>query len=158
VNPLIQTNANQLSAAADYVSKGGKLDQNDLIEMAFQQDTYKDIQQVAEDTSARDAEQARQEAINAQMAREVAERQRQQAQAIAAEEEAERQRQAAIAKQARLAYAAMEKQLMETMDRGTPSASEVQAAMERATQVDTFSEAGGDRGMGNFGGEQGMWT
>ena len=84
---------------------------------------------------------------------------RQQAQAIAAEEEAERQRQAAISRQARLAYAAMEKQLMETMDRGTPSPSEVQAAMERATQVDTFSEAGGDRGLGaNFGGEMGAWT
>ena len=50
----------------------------------------------------------------------------------------------------------MEKQLMETMDRGTPSPSEVQAAMERATQLDTFT--GRDRGMGNFGGEMGAWT
>ena len=48
--------------------------------------------------------------------------------------------------------------LMSGRDRGEPSAREIQAAMERATQVDTFSEAGGDRGMGNFGGEQGMWT
>ena len=43
VNPLIQTDAKQLTAAADYVSKGGQLDQNDLIEMAYQQDTFKDI-------------------------------------------------------------------------------------------------------------------
>ena len=50
-------------------------------------------------------------------------------------------------------------QLMSGRDRGEPSAREVQAAMERATQVDTFSEAGGDRrGMGNLGGEMGAWT
>jgi hypothetical protein len=34
----------------------------------------------------------------------------------------------------------------------------LRAAMERATQVDTFAEAGGDRGMANFGGEMGAWT
>ena len=49
--------------------------------------------------------------------------------------------------------------LMAGRDRSEPSAREIQAAMERATQVDTFSEAGGDRGLGaNFGGEMGAWT
>lgn len=163
VNPLIQTSAEPLKAAEEYVAKGGKLDQNDLIEMAYQQDTFKDIQQVAEDTSARDrAEAARQAAINAQMAQEAAARQRQQQQAAAAEQARQAQvvaaqedaaRQAALARQV---YA----QLMSGRDRGEPSAREVQAAMERAAQIDTFSEAGrdGDRGMGNLGGEMGAWT
>ena len=47
VNPLIQTNADQLSAAEEYVSKGGKLDRNDAREMAFQVDTFKDISRQA---------------------------------------------------------------------------------------------------------------
>jgi len=79
---------------------------------------------------------------------------RQQADAAKAEEEARMQEIARQQELAKQVYA----QLMSGRDRGEPSAREVQAAMERATQVDTFSEAGGDRGMGNFGGEQGMWT
>ena len=41
-----------------------------------------------------------------------------------------------------------------------PSQAEINRAMERATQIDTFAGIGRDegRGMGNFGGEQGMWT
>ena len=40
VNPLIQTNADQLSAAAELVSKGGKLDRDDAVDMAYQVDSY----------------------------------------------------------------------------------------------------------------------
>ena len=39
-NTLIHTNADQLSAAEDYVSKGGKLDQDDARQMAFQVDEF----------------------------------------------------------------------------------------------------------------------
>ena len=57
-------------------------------------------------------------------------------------------------------------QLMSGRDRGEPSVREIQAAMERATQVDTFS---GDRrgevqaamrdvGNGGFGPGGGGWT
>ena len=183
VNPLITTNQNvtdmdavlsPLYAASDYVTNyGGQLDQNDLIEMAYQQDTFKDIPAapvaapvtpapVVVPSGPSPAERARQAAINAQMAQEAAARQRQQQQAVAAEQARQAQvvaaqeeaaRQAALAKQV---YA----QLMSGRDRGEPSAREVQAAMERAAQIDTFSEAGrdGDRGMGNLGGEMGAWT
>ena len=39
-NTLIQTDANKLSAAADYVSKGGKLDKDDARQMAFHVDEF----------------------------------------------------------------------------------------------------------------------
>ena len=42
-NTLIQTDANQLTAAEDYVSKGGKLDQDDARQMAFQVDEFVDL-------------------------------------------------------------------------------------------------------------------
>ena len=42
-NTLIQTDANQLTAAADYVSKGGKLDKDDARQMAFQVDEFVDL-------------------------------------------------------------------------------------------------------------------
>lgn len=114
VNPLIQTSAKQLSSAEDYVAKGGTLDRNDAIEMAFQQDTFATPPSVL-------AEQ----------------------QALAKQQE--------MAKQV---YA----QLMSGRDRGEPSQAEINRAMERATQVDSFAR-GGDRGLGaNFGGEMGAWT
>jgi hypothetical protein len=39
-NTLIHTDANQLTAAEDYVSKGGKLDRDDARQMAFQVDEF----------------------------------------------------------------------------------------------------------------------
>jgi hypothetical protein len=56
-------------------------------------------------------------------------------------------------------------QLMSGRDRGEPSAREAQAAMERATQVDTFGDRRGevqaamrDVGYGGFGPGGGGWT
>jgi hypothetical protein len=71
----------------------------------------------------------------------------------------------AQAQQAQLAYAAMKSQLMQGRDRGEPSAREIQRAMERATQVDTFGgygrqEGGGFDPQGGTTGSSGMggWT
>ena len=93
---------------------------------------------------ARNAAQARQAAINAQMAIEMAARQRQQQQAVAAEQA--RQAQAAQAAADAQAQAELARQvyadLMAGRDRGEPSAREVERAMERATQVDTFGHIG----------------
>jgi pyruvate/2-oxoglutarate dehydrogenase complex dihydrolipoamide acyltransferase (E2) component len=90
------------------------------------------------------AEIARQNAVNAQMAQEAAARQRQQQQAVAAEQA--RQAQAAQAAADAQAQAALARQvyadLMSGRDRGEPSAREIERAMEKATQVDTFGRLG----------------
>ena len=112
VNPLIQTNADQLSAAADLVSKGGKLDQDDARQMAFQQDEFRElVPQVIAKPAPRTTAAARNEV-----------------------EEDEKARMRELARQQELArqvYA----QLMSGRDRGEPSAREVQDAMERALQA-----------------------
>ena len=94
--------------------------------------------------NARNAAQARQEAINAQMAQEAAARQRQQQAAIAAEQA--RQAQVVAAQEDAARQAALARQvyadLMSGRDRGEPSAREIERAMERATQVDTFGHIG----------------
>ena len=117
------------------MSKGGKLDRDDAVDMAYQVDSYRElVPQVIAKPAPRTTPAARNVV-----------------------EEAEKARMREIARQQDLAkqvYA----DLMAGRDRGEPSAREGQAAMQRATQVDTYAEAGGDRGMGNFGGEQGMWT
>tara|TARA_Y100000588_G_scaffold358618_1_gene416943 strand:- start:16 stop:1251 length:1236 start_codon:yes stop_codon:yes gene_type:complete len=117
VNPLIQTDANQLSAAAELVSKGGKLDRDDAVDMAYQVDSFRELvpQVIAKPRTNPAATNVVEEAEKARM-RDLA-------------------RQQELARQV---YA----DLMAGRDRGEPSAREVQAAMERATQVDTFS---GDR-------------
>ena len=79
-------------------------------------------------------------------------------------QEAEKAKMREIARQQDLAkqvYA----DLMAGRDRGEPSAREVQAAMERATQVDTFGDRRGevqaamrDVGYGGFGPGGGGWT
>ena len=43
VNPLIQSSEDQLAAAEDYVSQGGKLDKDDARQMAFQVDEFVDL-------------------------------------------------------------------------------------------------------------------
>ena len=146
-NTLIQTDANQLTAAEEYVSKGGKLDQDDARQMAFQVDEFlgtvpattpSTISKVSRPSTKKAAVGTKtnkaEEAEKARM-RDLA---RQQADAAKAEEQARMQEIARQQELAKQVYA----QLMSGRDRGEPSAREVQAAMERATQVDTFS---GDR-------------
>jgi len=154
-----------LTAAMELVDAGVTIDKDDLAEMISQVDTFKDIpaavtpapvaapagpsaadiqrdKQAAVD--ARNAAQARQEAINAQMAQEAAARQRQQQAAIAAEQA--RQAQVVAAQEDAARQAALARQvyadLMSGRDRGEPSAREIERAMERATQVDTFGHIG----------------
>ena len=111
VNPLIQTNADQLSAAAELVSKGGKLDRDDAVDMAYQVDSYRELvpQVIAKPRATPAATNVVEEAEKARM-REIA-------------------RQQELAKQV---YA----QLMSGRDRGEPSAREVQAAMEPLAHLD----------------------
>jgi hypothetical protein len=124
------------------VSKGGKLDRDDAVDMAYQVDSYRElVPQVIAKPAPRTTPAARNVV-----------------------EEAEKARMREIARQqdlARQVYA----DLMSGRDRGEPSAREVQAAMERATQVDTFGDRRGevqaamrDVGYGGFGPGGGGWT
>ena len=121
VNPFIQTNADQLSAAEEYVSKGWKLDREDALDMAYQQDSFRElVPQVIAKPAPRTTPAARNKV-----------------------EEDEKVRMMELARQQELAkqvYA----QLMSGRDRGEPSAREVQAAMDRATQIDSFSDRRGE--------------
>lgn len=81
VNPLIQTSSKQLSSAEDYVAKGGRLDKDDAVDMAYQQDSFRElvpqviskpapratpaaINKVEEDEKARMLELAKQQAAD----------------------------------------------------------------------------------------------
>ena len=124
------------------MSKGGKLDRDDAVDMAYQVDSYRElVPQVIAKPAPRTTPAARNVV-----------------------EEAEKARMREIARQQDLAkqvYA----DLMAGRDRGEPSAREVQAAMERATQVDTFGDRRGevqaamrDVDYGGFGPGGGGWT
>lgn len=119
--------------------------------------------------SAADVQRDKQAAVDARLAQQAAARLQQQQQMdaeIARQAEQARQVQAAQAAkdaqaqalQAQLAYAAMKSQLMQGRDRGEPSAREIERAMERATQVDTFGRLGfmgGQVGIEDGGGYTG---
>jgi hypothetical protein len=130
VNPLITTNQNvtdeeailsPLYAAADYVSKGGKLDQDDARQMAFQVDEFLGTVPVTTpSTISKVSRPSTKKAAVGTKKNEI--------------EEAEKARMRELARQQELAkqvYA----QLMSGRDRGEPSAREVQDAMERALQA-----------------------
>ena len=129
-NTLIHTDANQLTAAEDYVSKGGKLDKDDARQMAFQVDEFVDL--VPATTPSTISKVSRPSTKKAAIGTKKN-----------ALEEKEKARMRELARQQELAkqvYA----QLMSGRDRGEPSAREVQAAMDRATQVDSFSDRSGE--------------
>ena len=129
-NTLIHTNADQLSAAEDYVSKGGKLDRDDARQMAIQVDEF--LGTVPATTPSTISKVSRPSTKKAAVSTKKNEA-----------EEREKPRMRELAKQQELAkqvYA----QLMSGGDRGEPSAREIQAAMERATQVDSFSDRHGE--------------
>ena len=129
-NTLIHTDANQLTAAEDYVAKGGKLDKDDARQMAFQVDEFVDL--VPATTPSTISKVSRPSTKKAAIGTKKY-----------AVEEKEKARMRELARQQELAkqvYA----QLMSGRDRGEPSAREVQAAMDRATQVDSFSDRSGE--------------
>lgn len=87
------------------------------------------------------ADQQRKDDLAAQKRAEDAQRTYDRLKAAAADQAAQAAANAqAQAIQAQLAYAAMKLQLMQGRDRGEPSPREIERAMEKATQVDTFGQ------------------
>ena len=128
VNPLIQTSDEALTAAADYVSKGGKLDQDDARQMAFQVDEFLGtVPATTPSTISKVSRPSTKKAAIGTKKNEI--------------EEAEKARMRDLARQQELAkqvYA----QLMSAGIEVCHQQEKSKQLWERATQVDTFS---GDR-------------
>ena len=118
-NTLIHTDANQLTAAEDYVAKGGKLDKDDARQMAFQVDEFVDL--VPATTPSTISKVSRPSTKKAAIGTKKN-----------ALEEAEKARMRALAKQQ---ADAQRKRDVAKAKAAKANAASVQAAIERAAQV-----------------------
>jgi hypothetical protein len=139
--------AAELSQDDEWVEHSIPLTEDKVREMAFQQDTFKDIPAApAQPAGPSAAEIARQNAINAQMAQEAAARQRQQQQAVAAEQA--RQAQAAQAAQ-EATRRSLEKQMQNWQGRDEQDESamaQIQAALDHIADLQGTGVTSGSTG------------